>query len=925
VSEAVVTEEKRPPRSRRHLILVLTAAALVVIGVVYALNALVGIDTNLLWFRSIGHESAYTRRFWTQALLFTAFGTLMAAAVGHTLIVAVRQRPDFNPDPTRQRWRYLFSRLERRLRKLLFTVLVVVLAVQAGSAAASGWQTWLLWRNAVPFGEQDPQFHRDISYFVFTYPLHRMVLTLLFRVVGTAIVVLLVTAYAYGSLKPRGKGPRLSRALQIHLSLLLAVYLALKAFAYWLDRLATATSNRGVVTGPSYTDIHAVIPGKLALVVVAGICALLMLANVAAQSNKLMVTTIAVMAGCAFIGGVAVPRLVQQFWTKPSASTVELKYIARNITATRQAFGLSGKVSVSTLPGTTTASQQDLLTGLSDNDQVRLLDPNRMSPTFTVQQQQRAFYGFKSTLDVDHYLVDGKDTDVELALRELNLSGLPKSQQTWTNQHVVYTHGYGVVAAPTDTVKNGQPAYTAGNVPQSGAPAVTQPQVYYGQSSPSYSVVGGPTSQEIDRPATNGSGNVTTTHTGGGGVPLGTLFHRLLYTWKLHSASILFSSEINSQSQLLYNRNPRARVAAVAPWLTLDGDVYPVVVDGQIDWVVDGYTTSNNYPYSQQVNLRSTTLTSLNKNGSSVIQPNVSVNYMRNSVKAVVNAYSGAVTLYAWNQTAQPDPILKTWEKAFPGLVKSQDEIPAALLPHLRYPTDLFNVQRNLLSRYHVTKASQFYSGSDFWQVPNDPTTAGGTKTTSLGKKVPTSSPPLPSAYFTMLPTGTAMPASPSLFTPPDFSLPVYSLSSPLVTQNKRNLAAYLSVNSQAGSPNYGHFTLLQLPSTSIVDAPAQIQNDIESTPRIATALSLERTGNSSVVLGNLLAMPLDGEILYIEPIYTQATGGNGFPILRHVAAIYGNGKVGFGSNLTDAVTQAFAMATPPTSATTSPATTNRG
>ncbi|HVW81684.1 MAG TPA: UPF0182 family protein [Mycobacteriales bacterium] len=879
----------------------LAATTLVLIAIGFALNALVGIDTNLLWFRSIGDESAYTRRFWTEALLFASFGALMAAAVGHTLIVAVRQRPDFNPDPTRQRWRYLYSRLERRLRKLLFAVIVVVLAVQAGSAAASGWQTWLLWRNAVPFGQKDPQFHRDISYFLFTYPLHRMVLTLLFRVVGTAIVVLLVTAYAYGALRFRGKGPRLSRALQIHLSVLLAAYLALKACAYWLDRLATATSHRGVVTGPSYTDVHAVIPGKLALMVVAAICALLMLANVAAQNNKLLLTTIAVMAGCAFLGGVAVPRLVQQFWTKPSASTVETKYIARNITATRQAFGLTGNVSVSTLPGTTAATQQQLLSDLSADDQVRLLDPNRMSPTFTVQQQQRAFYGFKSTLDVDHYVIDGKDTDVELALRELNLSGLPKSQQTWTNQHVVYTHGYGVVAAPTDTTKNGQPAYTAGNVPQSGVPTVTEPQVYYGQSSPSYSIVGGAGHHEFDRPATNGSGNVTTTHSGGGGVPIGSLFHRVLYAWKLHSASVLFSSEINQDSQLLYNRNPRARVAAVAPWLTLDGDVYPVVVDGQIDWVVDGYTTSNSYPYSQQVNLRSTTLTSLNKTGSSVIQPNTSVNYMRNSVKAVVNAYSGAVTLYAWNQTAQPDPVLQTWEKAFPGLVKPQADIPAALLPHLRYPTDLFNVQRSLLSRYHVTQAGQFYSGSDFWQVPNDPTTPGGTTKTATGKKVPVASPPLPSAYFTM--------------SPDDVSPPTYSLSTPLVTQNKRNLAAFLSVDSQAGSPNYGHFTLLELPSTSIIDAPAQIQNDIESTPRVATALSLERTGNSRVVLGNLLAMPLDGEILYIEPIYTQATGGNGFPILQHVAAIYGNGKVGFGSSLAAAVSQAFAEspAAPPT------------
>ncbi len=865
--------------SRRRVVFGVSAL-LGVAALGWLLNALVGIDTNLLWFRAIGHESAYTRRFWTQALLFATFGSLMAATVAHTMIVVVRQRPEFNPDPTRQRWRYLYSRIERRLRKLLFVVIVTVLSVMAGSAAAGGWQTWLLWRNQVNVGRRDPQFHRDISYFLFTYPQHRMVLTLLFRIVGTAIVVLLVTAYAYGAIRIRGGGRRLTRAIQIHLSVLLGLYLLLKVFGYWLDRLGTATSSRGVVTGPSYTDINAVLPGKLALLVIAATCAALMFANVAAQSNKLMVGTIGAMAGSALVVGVALPRIVQQFWEKPSASVVEQKYIARNVAGTQQAFGL-GPLTVSSLSGTPTASGSGLLAQVLRDAQIRLLDPNRVSPTFTVLQQQRSFYGFKSTLDVDHYMVNGQDQDVEIALRELNQSGLPK--QSWTNQHLVYTHGYGVVAAPTDVAPGGEPQFIT--LP------VTQPRIYYGQSSPSYSIVGGP-SKEYDRPSTTGSGEVTTSHSGGGGVQICGWFHRVLYAWKLKSASILFSSEIHNGSELLYNRNPRSRVAAVAPWLTLDGDTYPVVVDGHVDWVVDGYTTSNNYPYSQQVNLRSATSTTLTKQGSSVIQPSTSINYMRNSVKAVVDAYTGAVTLYAWNQTADRDPVLATWEKAFPGLVKPQSAIPAALLPHLRYPTDLFNVQRTLLTSYHVTDPGQFYSGSDFWKIPNDPTVSGGTTTTATGSKVSTPAPPQPAAYFTMSPTGTAG--------------SVYSLSSALVTLNKRNLAAFLSVDSQPG-PGYGHFTLLELPSTSIVDAPAQIQNDIESTPAIAKALSLERTGSSKVVLGNLLAMPLDGQILYVEPIYTQSKGGSPFPILRHVAAVYGNGPVGFASTLTGALAQAFA------------------
>jgi uncharacterized membrane protein (UPF0182 family) len=879
--------------SRRRAIYVVVVAILGLAALGWLLNALVGIETKLLWFRAIGHESAYTRRFWTQTLLFATFGSLMAAAVGHTLIVAIRQRPEFNPDPTRQRWRYLYKRIERRIRKLLFVVIVAVLAVQTGSAAAGGWQTWLLWRNATKFGFKDPQFHRDVSYYLFTYPLHRMVLTLLFRIIGTAIVTLLVVGWAYGAVRLRGKGPRLTRALQIHLSLLLSIYLVLKAFAYWLDRMATATSSRGVVTGPSYTDVHAFIPAKLALLVVAAICAFVMFANVAVQSGRLMGGTILVMAACALVGGVIVPRLVQQFWEKPSASLVEQTYIRHNINATRNAFGLANDVHVTTLGSGATATGKALLTqGLADT-QFRLLDPNQISPTFTVLQQQRSFYGFKSTIDVDHYDVSGKDQDVELALRELNMSALPK--QSWTTQHIVYTHGYGVVAAPTDTTTDGQPAFIAGDIPQAGEPAVARPQIYYGQSSPSYSIVGGPPGKpgvEYDRPSTTGSGDITTTHTGGGGVPIGSFFHRLLYAWKLKSASILFSSEINRDSQLLYNRNPRARVAAVAPWLTLDGDTYPVVVDGQVDWVVDGYTTSNNYPYSQQINLRSATSTTLTKQGSSVIQPSTSINYMRNSVKAVVNAYTGAVTLYSWN--IGTDPVLQTWEKAFPGLIKPQTAIPAALLPHLRYPTDMFNVQRTLLAKYHVTQAAQFYGGSDFWKLPNDPTVSGGTRTTPTGKKVKTSPPTLPSAYFSMNPYGFA-PHVPAL---------TYSLSSPLVTLNARNVAAYLSVNSEADSPSYGQFTLLEVPSDNIVDAPSQIQNDIESSPQVAQILSLLRGGNSKVVLGNLISVPLEGEILYVEPIYTKSSGSNSFPIFRYVATVWGNGPVGFAPSVQGALAQ---------------------
>lgn len=884
---------------RRRLI-ALAAVVVVVVVVRYLVRAFVSIDANLLWFRSVQHESVYTRTFWTEALLFAIFGILMVAAIASNLILFHRHRPKaFRPDSAKQRWRYLFRRAEPRLRRWLFVVIVAYLGVSMGSRAASNWQIWLQWRNATSFGQRDPQFHRDISYYLFVYPMHRLVLTLLFRIIATALVVILVAAYAYGGVRIRGSGPRMTRAVRAQVSLLLGLYLVLKAFAYWLDRFALATSNRGVVTGPAYTDIHAALPGKVDLIIIALICAVMLFANVFTRNPRLMFAGLGLMAFSALVFGVAWPAVVQQLREKPSASQLELPYIARNIAGTRQAFGLTNTVTTTQYPGEQLLHGTALQAQADVNAQIRLLDPNQLSPTFNVKQQVQSIYGFKSTLDIDRYPLNGTTQDVALAVRELTISGLPNSRQTWTNTHLVYTHGYGVVAAPTDTFNShGLPDFVEKNLPPTGEIPVAQPQIYYGQMSPTYSIVGAPagsTPREFDLPSSDGSGQpIDYTHAGGGGVPIGSLFNRLVYAYKFHSPSLLFSSEINKDSQLLMVRNPRSRVAAVAPWLTLDGDVYPTVVNGRILWVVDGYTTSNNYPDSQQISLRGATSSTLSQNGSTVTQPNTSINYMRNSVKATVDAYSGKVTLYAWNQTPTPDPVLKTWEKSFPGLVQPQTDIPAALLPHLRYPQDLFNVQRSLLTQYHITNASAFYSGDDFWKIPNDPTVAASSRLNSIGTKVKVSAPSLASTYMTMSPDGE--------------SSPVFSLSSPMVTLNGRNLAALLTVNSQPG-PGYGTFTLLQQPTSGIsVESPAQIQNDIESDTTVSRQLTLLRGGNSTVVLGNLLTIPLAGQMLYVEPIYTQSTTGTTFPILQRVVAIYGNGQPAFTTTLQAALDQALGV-----------------
>jgi hypothetical protein len=491
--------------------------------------------------------------------------------------------------------------------------------------------------------------------------------------------------------------------------------------------------------------------------------------------------------------------------------------------------------------------------------------------------------------------VDGSDQDVLVGARELTQSGLPSGQQTWTNRHLVYTHGYGLVAADTDTVSSNQPpTFVEQNLPPTGQLGSYVPQIYYGQLSSTYSIVGAPSGtapREFDRPTSNGGRPKYTTHVGGGGIEIGSWFRRLVYAVKYRSPSILFSSEINHDSQLLTVRNPRSRVAAVAPWLTLDGDVYPVVSGGRVLWVVDGYTTSSAYPASQEQNLQSATSTTLSVQGSTVTQSSAPVNYIRNSVKATVDAYSGKVTLYAWNQASQPDPLLESWEKSFPGLVQPQSAIPSSLLPHLRYPQDLFNLQRQMLTKYHVTSPQDFYGGSDFWKVPNDPTANPTVSTNALGKKVTGSAPSQPSVYMTLSPDGTS-PAR-------------YSLSTPLVSLSQRSLAAFLSVDAQPG-PDYGRFSLLEMQSAQGVQAPAQIRNVIESDPRVVQQLTLLRGGRSQVVVGNLLAIPLGGQIMYVEPIYTQSVGSRSYPTFQKVVVLYGNGRPAYASSLSKALTVAL-------------------
>jgi uncharacterized membrane protein (UPF0182 family) len=889
---------KRPTKlhgfGRWALRLLAVVIVLVVLWLLFGVA--VRIATTDMWFDSVHAGSVYSTMLRAQIELFCVFGVIAGLVGAGTVLALRRMRPLYlSADDDTFRW--MFRRYEAKVWPLVVLLGAIVPGILVGRRAASAWKTYLLWRHATPWHATDPLFHKDISFFVEVYPFHRLVVSLLSQAVVYGLWIAVIGGYWYGAWRLRRGRRKVTSGITQLVSLLLVGYLALKAVNYWLSRYALTTSSRGPVTGASYADVHAALPSKYALMGIAIAAALALFANalfagrVRILGGTLVLTVIALT-----VLGTAWPGLLYHFREAPSAASLDLGEITHNQQATLAAFGLDGDITSVPYDPTTTVPSAQLEQIASTSAQIPVVDPNKLSPTFNVEQQLQAYYGFKSTLDTGRYTIDGQAQDVALAVRELRPKGI--AHKTWVNTHLVYTHGYGVVAAPTTEVdpKTESPVYLDGGMPPEQQIPLTRPQVYFGPAfgSSSYAIVGQPAGSnaqlEFDHPGGGSSASAFTTYQGSGGIPIGSTLRRLLFAVQEHDPNILFSSELNSASQLLTVRDPRARVAKVAPWLTLDGDVYPAVVNGEIKWIVDGYTTSARYPDSQLINLHTATKTTLTTNGASIAQPNRQVNYLQNSVKAVVDAYTGKVTLYEWNQAQHADPLLSAWESVFPGLVRPQSSIPSGLLSQLRYPTDLFNAQRYLLAKYHVSQPASFYSGNDFWTVPTDPTVAAA-KTINASSSGGGSSSPLPSRYMSMSPTG--------------YGAQQYTLSSPMVTLNGQQLAAFVSVDAEPG-PDYGKFTVLNFPSATGGESPAQVQNDIESDTDITEALTLQRGGKSKVVLGDLEAIPIAGRILYVEPVYTQSSGSSSFPILRHVIALYGNGDPSFDDSLKPALAAAF-------------------
>lgn len=888
------TGELTEPR-RRGSAFAPTVAVLAVLIMGFMLFARVW--TDLLWYRSVEASQVFRIRLTNTIILFAIFGVLMAAAVWINMAIAYRLRPRAagsvgSASSTLNRYRQV---MESRTW-LFMAVPAIALGVLAGAGVIGNVDVFLAWLNATPFGTTDPYFNIDASFYVFTLPWWRFVIS---QVMWTLIISLLAAAAVHfiaGSMRSNplrvsasmeGAPPEIklsnpfSKRAQAHLSVLMGLILITIGVDQFLGRYVFAISdNDGLFTGIGYTDSEARITAKLIMAVICGIAALVFFVNARLQRWILPTSAVALAVASSLILQGAYPGLVQQFDVRPNEPDRERPYIVNQIAATRDAYGLAN-VEIEDYRATTTVEAGQLIADAEALPGIRLMDPQVIAPTFEQLQQVRGYYSFPKVLDVDRYTIDGQETDAIVAVREINVAGLPVENQTWNNIHTVYTHGYAMVGAYGNRRQpSGVPEWIVRDIPPVGALEQTEPRVYFGENTVQYSVVGTAEGQppvELDTPGGGetgtGGGETYTTYDGQGGVPIGNWFVRSLFAARFGDINLLLSNRVHPDSRIIFDRTPAERVAKVAPWLNIDKDPYPAVVDGRVVWILDGYTTSDSYPNAQRVDLASAT-----SDSSSAWVPlsteRSNINYMRNSVKAVVDAYHGTVTLYAWDTD---DPVLQTWSKVYPGMLHSADEISPDLLAHLRYPQDLFKVQRQILGRYHMSDPMAWYQQSDLWRVPDDPR--------YQNVKEP--------AYYL------------SIKWPGDES-PIFSQTTVFVPNERENLGAYMAVVADASHDDYGKIRVLRLSDTHQVPGPNQTFNAIQTDQRVQSSLlPFTSQGAAKPVYGNLLTLPLGGGLIYVEPIYTQGETQGSYPVLRFIVVRFGE-NIGIGETLQQALDMVF-------------------
>lgn len=901
-------------RKWRWVIVAIVVAIAFICSIIFGFSTFI---TDCMWYAQLGFESVIWIQLAAKIGVWALYALLMAAFGYLSAYIAIKKRPGSEDGVyVKEKGNILDTKkgISSKLAMHVAGVVSLIVGAVFGMQFYNHWVQILLMFNYQSFGIKDPQFGFDNGFYVFALPGLRLftrafivllVVSLLFSVITNALM-----GAVRITLPVDGKGIfSITKSARRQISAWFMLVIIFWSVLQILDVFAIVNLDGSKITGGSYTDMNAGVPSSIAMAVITLIVGIVITAwllkshalngnvkigtrfVVAVKAWRTPAVAVASLVVCAMVLSFAWPALLQRFKVAPNAQELEATYIQRNIDATKFAYGLNN-VKKESYNATSEGKSGALAKEAESTAQIRLLDPQVTSPTFRQLQQSKQYYTFADTLSVDKYDIDGVSQDTVIAARELDLAG--NDNRNWVNDHTVYTHGYGVVAAYGNKVTaDGQPQFMEYGIPTQGKLTKLkkyEPRIYFSPNAPKYSIVGSPKGYapwEFDYPT--GSNGALTTFKGNGGPSVGNFFSKLLHAIRFESDQILFSDRVTANSQILYDRDPKTRVSKVAPYLTLDGRVYPAVVDGRVKWIVDGYTTSDSYPYSQmtdfgQVTQDSTTTTSRSIKGLT----NQRANYIRNSVKATVDAYDGSVDLYVWDKK---DPVIKAWRSIFPGHYHDISKISGDLMSHIRYPESLFKVQRHLLAKYHVDSASQFFSGEDFWQTPVDPTESQSLQREDI----------LQPPYYLTLQTRGA-------------NKPVFSLVStyiPAGRSTREILTGFLSVNSDAGnvagkvSENYGQLRLQELPKVSNVPGPGQAQNNFNANANVSKELNLLESGSTKVKRGNLLTLPLGGGLVYVEPVYVQSSGSTSYPLLKKVLVAFGD-QVGFADTLDEALNQVF-------------------
>ena len=806
--------------ARRGLII-----AVATVGLVLLLGfstSLVGFTTELLWFRSLDYASVFTTRVWASVGI-VAVSALVAVSF---LIVNWSLLPTrfFPQKAWRAKVRGKPVEIPTKPLRLLFTLAAVGLGIVFGLTMSSAWRTYLLVREGAAFGLTDPVFNMDVGFYVFDLPWYETLVSTGTTLVGLTVVGLLLR---YAMVQQIRSQPAVA-----HLSVLGALWLMLLALGRWFERYQLLQSKVGVVFGAGYTDIHARQPVFLLQAVLFAAAAAILLVNIFTRRFRLLALAGVAWLALSLIGGIY-PAAVQQFRVEPNEFVMERPYIEHNIELTRYAYGLD-QIEEAQYPAEGTITQANLDANEAVLDNVRLWDYRPLRRTYGQLQEIRLYYHFND-VDIDRYTLDDGLRQVTLSAREMEVDQLAEQAQTWINRHLIFTHGYGVALnAVGEVTPEGLPKLLVRNIPPVAtdpALALTRPEIYFGESTHQYIVVN-TTEDEFDYPA--GDTNVYTRYEGPDGVPLNNLLRRALLGLRFNSVQLLISPAISNESRILYHRTIRDRAQTIAPMLWYDDDPYLVITDGRLVWMMDAYTWTDRFPYSE---------------------PSNGVNYMRNSVKVTVDAYTGEITYYLIDPD---DPIATTYARIFPDLFAPASEMPAALRAHWRYPETLFLTQSQLYQTYHMRDPQVFYNREDLWDIPQE------ISETENRTVVP---------YYMILQL-------------PDAETPEFLLIRPYVPKEKQNMVAWLYADSDG--EDYGELGVYKMSKDRLIYGPMQIEGRISQDPLISEQISLWDQRGSRVVRGNLLVIPINDTFLYIEPLYLESESGQ-LPELTRVIVAYAN------------------------------------